>query len=136
MAWPALISLSSYLISCRPPPAAVDLDVLNSKPFKDATEVDSIRRLEKKLDNVAGGAAARPEEDFDEVGKKVSAMFLAQVEIEEAAGAGGAGDDKESKQKKGFIQQMRAKGKEKGEKADQPEKLFKKSSKTVRTRTF
>ena len=51
------------------------------------------------------------EEDHDAVGRKVSAMFLAQVEIEEdktkdSGGGGNEGgeDSKEGKQKKGFLQ--------------------------------
>ena len=55
------------------------------------------------------------EEDHEAVGRKVSAMFLAQVEIEEdkagkAAAAkedGGGGEGEESKQKKGFLQGLR-----------------------------
>ena len=50
------------------------------------------------------------EEDHDTVGRKVSAMFLAQVDIEEdKAGKNGegGGDDKEGKQKKGFLQGLR-----------------------------
>ena len=34
-------------------PSAVDLDALNSKPFKDATQADSIRKLEQRLEGVA-----------------------------------------------------------------------------------
>ena len=60
--------------------------------------------------------ARSTEEDHDAVGRKVSALFLAQVEIEEdkagkAAGAakedGGGGEGEESKQKKGFLQGLR-----------------------------
>ena len=35
------------------PPSAVDLDALNAKPFKDATQADSIRKLEQRLEGVA-----------------------------------------------------------------------------------
>ena len=48
------------------------------------------------------------------MGRKVSAMFLAQVEIEEdkagkaaAKEDGGGGEGEESKQKKGFLQGLR-----------------------------
>ena len=38
---------------CRDLPAAVDLEALNAKPFKDATQADSIRKLEQRLEGVA-----------------------------------------------------------------------------------
>ena len=40
-------------VNRRDLPSAVDLDALNSKPFKDATQADSIRKLEQRLEGVA-----------------------------------------------------------------------------------
>ena len=48
---------NGYFVLCtvnrRDLPSAVDLDALNSKPFKDATQADSIRKLEQRLEGVA-----------------------------------------------------------------------------------
>ena len=37
----------------------MDLEALNSKPFKDATQADSIRKLEQRLEGVAKGEQSR-----------------------------------------------------------------------------
>jgi hypothetical protein len=37
----------------RHTPEVVDLEAMKTKPFKDATELDSIRKLEEKLGDVA-----------------------------------------------------------------------------------
>ena len=49
----ATLAIKCITNPCRDLPAAVDLEALNAKPFKDATQADSIRKLEQRLEGVA-----------------------------------------------------------------------------------
>lgn len=125
----------------EPKPKKVDLEALDAKPFKDATNPDSIKKLEQKLEkamissfgsfqhnhthNCFRQVKEGANEDLDETGRKVSALFLAQVEVEEDEAK--AKKERED-QKKSFLDKMRSK-KEQRVKADieKEEKLFKKT---------
>ncbi len=54
-------------------PAKVDLEALEARPFKDATDAESIRKLGQKLEEVKEEATNEDDDDGDvvHVGKKV-----------------------------------------------------------------
>ena len=58
------------------------MDVTTPKVSKDATESESIKELETKLKEVAASATGS-EGDGSDVGKRVSAKFIAEVEVKE-----------------------------------------------------
>ncbi len=114
-------------------PKKVDLAALDAKPFKDATDKDSIRKLEAKLEEVKE-EQKKVEDEADDAGRKMSALFLAK--------AGEEGDKKKAEgadeeRKKTFLDKMRTKAtaakhkeeaKKEEKKADtkKEEKLFEK----------
>ncbi len=117
-------------IGDAPEPKKVDLAELDARPFKDATELDSIRKLEERLEEVKA-VQTKVVADAEDAGKKVSAFLLAKV------GEGDKKVEEEPTKKKSFLDKMMTRSKPKEEaKVDKPDKKEEKQVGKIRTVVF
>ena len=112
-------------------PKKIDLKALDSKPFKDATEEVSIRKLEEKLEAVKKKVIETDEqlEDPEDIGRKVSALFLAKVDEAEEADKTKKEEEGKKEQKIGFLDKMKAKKDALTKSKEDDNKLFEKQVK-------